>query len=143
MIELLVVIAIIGILSAVVLASLNTARSKGSDATVKSNLANARSQAELFYYANTDSYDTVCTNVTVGSTKSAYALTKAAADAAGATYSVGAVGSATVGVCNDDVGAWAAQAPLKSPVGFFCVDSTGKAATSTTNLITTTTDTGC
>ena len=47
LIELLVVIAIIGILSSVVLASLNTARSKGSDAAIKANLANIRAQAEI------------------------------------------------------------------------------------------------
>ncbi len=47
LIELLVVIAIIGILSAVVLASLNTARSKGKDAAIQSNLESIRSQAEL------------------------------------------------------------------------------------------------
>ena len=56
LIELLVVIAIIGILSSVVLASLNTARNKGADAAIKSNLANARAQAELFYDANGSSY---------------------------------------------------------------------------------------
>lgn len=49
LIELLVVIAIIGILSSVVLASLNTARNKGSDAAIKSNLANIRAQAEIIY----------------------------------------------------------------------------------------------
>ncbi len=48
LIELLVVIAIIGILSAVVLASLNTARNKGNDASIQSNLATIRSQAELY-----------------------------------------------------------------------------------------------
>ena len=47
LVELLVVIAIIGILSAVVLANLNSARQKGTDASVKSNLSNLRSQMEL------------------------------------------------------------------------------------------------
>lgn len=49
LIELLVVIAIIGILSSVVLASLNTARAKGSDAAIKSQLAAIRPQAEIVY----------------------------------------------------------------------------------------------
>ena len=56
LIELLVVIAIIGILSSVVLASLNTARAKGSDAAVKSNLNGVRSQAELSYDSSGNSY---------------------------------------------------------------------------------------
>lgn len=49
LIELLVVVAIIGLLASVVLASLNSARGKGGDAAIKSNLANIRSQAELIY----------------------------------------------------------------------------------------------
>ena len=49
LIELLVVIAIIGILSSVVLASLNSARTKGNDTAIKSNLAGIRSQAEILY----------------------------------------------------------------------------------------------
>ncbi len=52
LIELLVVIAIIGILASVVLASLNSARAKGSDAAIKSSLNNMRSQAELYYDSN-------------------------------------------------------------------------------------------
>lgn len=51
LIELLVVIAIIGILSSVVLASLNTARSKGADAAVKGAMSSLRSQAVLYYDA--------------------------------------------------------------------------------------------
>ena len=61
LIELLVVIAIIGILASVVLASLNSARTKGGDAAVKANLANARAQAEIFYDAqSTPTYVGVC-----------------------------------------------------------------------------------
>jgi prepilin-type N-terminal cleavage/methylation domain-containing protein len=52
LIELLVVIAIIGILSAVVLASLQTARNKGTDGAIKSDLAAIQTQAELYYDTN-------------------------------------------------------------------------------------------
>ncbi|MFM2330561.1 MAG: hypothetical protein RLZZ26_68 [Candidatus Parcubacteria bacterium] len=58
LIELLVVIAIIGILSAVVLASLSAARSKGSDAAIQSDLSTIQTQAEIWYGSNSNSYGT-------------------------------------------------------------------------------------
>ena len=57
LIELLVVIAIIGILSSVVLASLNAARGKSQNAKIKAQLANARSSAEIYYDNNGSSYN--------------------------------------------------------------------------------------
>jgi len=56
LIELLVVVAIIGILASVVLASLNSARTKGGDAAVKSNLNTTKGAAELFYVNNNFSF---------------------------------------------------------------------------------------
>ncbi|HBB56654.1 TPA: hypothetical protein DEW47_01445 [Patescibacteria group bacterium] len=55
LIELLVVIAIIGILSSVVLASLNTARVKARDARRQSDLSIIRTALEL-YYSNKNAY---------------------------------------------------------------------------------------
>lgn len=49
LIELLVVVAIIGILSSIVLVSLNSARSKGRDASAKGSMSSARASAELYF----------------------------------------------------------------------------------------------
>ena len=49
LIELLVVIAIIGILSAVVLTSLGTARARAQDARIQTEVAGSRASAELFF----------------------------------------------------------------------------------------------
>ena len=66
LIELLVVIAIIGILSSVVLASLNTARGKAANAAIKADLANIRGRAELVYdSASPNSYATACADARV------------------------------------------------------------------------------
>ncbi len=114
LIELLVVIAIIGILASVVLASLNSARDKGADAAIKSNLNNARAQAELYYDSNARTYTSVC---------------------ASGTNHIGALVSAATGVggtaatCADSDTAWAVQKQLMSTTQFYCVDSTGAATT--------------
>lgn len=127
LIELLVVIAIIGILSSVVLASLNTARGKGADAAIKSNLNNIRAQAELFY-DTANSYTGVCaasgTNVVgpgVAAANSASGLTAAYSN------TLTTAGSATQSVCHESASAWAASVPLKtSSANSWCVDSTGQ-----------------
>ena len=126
LIELLVVIAIIGILASVVLSSLNTARAKGADAAIKSNLANIRAQAELIYDED-ENYANVCTNSVVSaaidSAKSAAGITAATVTA------IGTAGTATTAVCHVDAdsSAWAAEVPLKtSNLNSWCVDSAGK-----------------
>lgn len=52
LIELLIVIAIIGVLSAVVMTSLNNARNKGNDAKTKAQLSGMRAAMELYYSTN-------------------------------------------------------------------------------------------
>lgn len=138
LIELLVVIAIIGILSSVVLASLNTARSKGADAAIKSNLASARAQAELFYDANGNSYAAVCANAVGNGVKSIYDSVLAAAQAKGiSTISIDATSPSTsTAVCNDEATGWLAQVPVNTPTnGFYCVDSAGNATTTATSRV--------
>jgi len=122
LIELLVVVAIIGILASVVLASLNTARSKGADAAVKANLSNIRAQAELVYdSANPDSYETVCANTAV------VAALNGANSASGNTS-----------VCNNSATEWAASVELKTAGTYWCVDSAGTSAQRTNVLDTAT-----
>ena len=120
LIELLVVIAIIGILSAVVLASLNTARAKGADAAIKSNINNSRAQAELFYDSNSNAYTGVCANTTTG-----IGQMKAGALSAGSPAAN----------CFDSATLWAMNAQLKTSTSYYCVDSSGTATTTTTNTI--------
>mgnify|MGYP005847668103 CR=1 FL=1 len=62
LIELLVVIAIIGILAAVVLASLGDARTQSQDAADKQQLSSIRSAAEVSANNNDFSYASVCTD---------------------------------------------------------------------------------
>lgn len=135
LIELLVVVAIIGILASVVLASLNSARAKGTDAAIKSAVSNARAQAEL-YYDSGQSYAGVCTltgGVLPLITNAAQKLLSTNAPTSAAfTYS--ATGATDSAVCHDAAGAWAAIVSLKNPTttsAGWCVDSTGAAKEAT------------
>ncbi len=115
LIELLVVIAIIGILSGVVLTSLNTARGKASDSAIKADLANMRAQAEVLY-DDSGNYNGVCENNIV---------IQAIAGAQKANG--GTAPTCLDGNSNDVTGdSWAISSPLKTDSNvFWCVDYTG------------------
>ena len=135
LIELLVVIAIIGILSSVVLASLNTARTKGSDAAVKADLNGIRSQADIFYDSNNFNYaagasvmtsPAACPTVKQVNGATNYRLVGDQVFFDGITAAKAASG----GFCSyfNNASSWAVVVQLKeNNYQAWCVDSTGAA----------------
>ena len=133
LIELLVVIAIIGLLAAVILASLSGARNKGADATVKQQLDSMRAAAELFATNANNSYSGLCTaNSSAANPGVNDAITAAnkvtntnAVTIANGTIGTQAAETAQVAICADGKTAWVAQAPLTGSGNYWCVDSVG------------------
>jgi len=138
LIELLVVIAIIGMLSSVVLVSLNSARGKGADVAIKANLRAIRLQAEIVY----DSKGCYNDNVAVCAAAAPAALGPAACPIAGTEYvfreKIIAQGIANaksqstnnLAACSSTAGgtAYAVVVQLKTnPLLAWCVDSAGTA----------------
>jgi prepilin-type N-terminal cleavage/methylation domain-containing protein len=132
LIELLVVVAIIGILASVVLASLNSARSKGADAAVKADMANIRAQAELWY-------DTA-TNATPPGGGGKYALSDTGSSsncsqatsifidaniAAALAQITTQSGSTPVCFVGSSGQKWAVSVPTLKGGGSWCVDNSG------------------
>ncbi len=106
--ELLVVVAIIGILAAIVLVSLNSARNKGKNAAIKSQMVSLRSAGEL-HNEDEGSFATFCAST------EAVNLQGGVEDAGGTTFD-----------CDAAADAWAAEVALVGTgAGFWCVDSTG------------------
>ena len=125
LIELLVVIAIIGILASVVLASLNSARSKGADAAIKSNLANIRAQAELYYDGTgAGSYGTVaaCSGAVFADPVVAAAIAQINLQ------------SGSTATCHAAGQTWAVSSNLKTAGQTWCVDNNGWAKAGTAGV---------
>lgn len=123
LIELLVVIAIIGILSSIVLASLNTARDRARISAAKAELSSMRAEAEI-YYDDLDSYGTGV--YATSTTTDSVCGTGSTADTTPVDLFISA-GSNVVGTdnCNANGTSWAASIDLGDE--HFCVDSTGAA----------------
>lgn len=123
LIELLVVIAIIGILSAVVLASLNTARQKGNDAKIQSALNALKSQSEIYNSNNASTY-----GASTGGNSAANCALGMFSDAAITLDLNSAKSAGGTLVCGVDVGGgnYIVYSTLPSaPTTFWCVDASG------------------
>lgn len=127
LIELLVVVAILGILSSIVLVSLNTANTRGKDGAVQANLDSLRTQAQLYYNTN-GGYS--LNGVSIPASSSCTAASSVFVDPR-VTLQIQAADFANGGgsiTCNIALNgaAYAVFAELASTATqFFCVDSNG------------------
>lgn len=128
LIELLVVIAIIGILAAVVLASLTGARTKSQVSAIKGDMDSIRTQAEIIYSDDND-YKAVCGIGTATNTTILSGIKNIEGN--------GATGL----ICGLSSGATSTALSVVMPDGTkWCVDSAGAA---TTTVLSNTSDTIC
>jgi prepilin-type N-terminal cleavage/methylation domain-containing protein len=132
LIELLVVIAIIGVLSAVILSSLRTARSKGDDVAIESDLGTIKTQSQLYYSENDDVYGTALASGTTG-TVLAYSANNEnlfVGDVtvnAAVNHALSVASAAGTYAIGQDGASYAIAIPLKSdPTTSWCIDSGGK-----------------
>lgn len=132
LIELLVVIAIIGILAAVVLGSLNDARSGGQNASIQQTMASVRTQAEVYYNGTGSfSYTGVCDDGEIE------ALVQAALDVVnGEDFATrtdkGAIAdndladeTSREAQCFSNASSYQVTVPVAGVDEFWCIDSTG------------------
>ncbi len=139
LIELLVVIAIIGILAAVVIGSLNDARSGGQNASIQQTVTNLRSQAEIFYNnAGGFSYTGLCAADPIDTgIQAAVDIVNGAAypdtDGASAATNDPTTEANRSAQCVANASAYQITTPLAGGTGFWCVDSTGYSGRLTTS----------
>ncbi len=128
LIELLIVIAIIGILAAILIPNLLSARQKASDAAIKTQLSSMRAQAQL--------YSGTGTAFTLGTCANTAATLFAIDSAANALGGLFPSTTLTNTACYSAAGlpsngtAWAIAWPMNVG-GWFCTDSTGTARATT------------
>ena len=117
LIELLVVVAIIGILSAIVLAFLSNAKSKGNDAKIETQLAHVRPAAEIYNSTHNYTYGASTNSCAAGMFTDTTTNLDSLVDAS--NYPSGGL------VCNSNGSAYAVSANLNAAGTYWCVDSTG------------------
>lgn len=146
LIEVLVAIAIIGILSAVIYASLSSARLKSKDSAVKTQMSSMRVQAEIYYDLNGNKYTGLCTATSANrgfGNINGPGLLRDTQKATGIPSLGPVVLLTTAGnwqtvTCHDNDTGWAVEAPTSKSISgtpsMYCVDSTKAVEEKITNL---------
>lgn len=126
LLELLVVVGLIGIISAIVVVSLDSSRKSGDDAAVKSNLRTIANQAEIFYLDNGNSYGEDFASACPEADPSSGVMY--AGDSVMAEAIAEAVKRGNGSYCYSDQSKWAVAVGLKSNANAsWCIDSQGAA----------------
>jgi type IV pilus assembly protein PilA len=139
LIELLVVIAIIGILSSIVIASLNSARTKGKDAAIKGQLKQLQTQAEVFYDNNGGKYATTtvvgatsCTTASSGTFAGSLFSNTSAAQQIAQIASNDAPNSSVACAISSNGQLWGLSITGLNGGGSYCLDNSGNFKASST-----------
>ena len=137
LIELLVVIAIIGILSSVVLVSLNSARSKGKDARVQTEVSQVRAALETAYTGsayNMTNSATLNSDATFSADSNVVTLATDIITQTGGTYPdltrFTIKGAGTASAASSGYSIYG-----KTSTGYFCIDSGGKTLTNSASAV--------
>jgi prepilin-type N-terminal cleavage/methylation domain-containing protein len=140
LIELLVVIAIIGILSAIVIVNLNSARNKAQDTAIKAQASQLKNTAAVYYDDNGYGYSTSAVASVIAiqacptSTGSAgsfastfFSNAEAVAALNGMAKNAGRAVKCAMGSGNPNSQSWVVTSAQRNSTKFWCVDSSGSA----------------
>jgi prepilin-type N-terminal cleavage/methylation domain-containing protein len=140
LIELLVVIAIIGILSAIVIVNLNSARNKAQDTAIKAQASQLKNTAAVYYDDNGYGYSTAAVGSVIalqncptavaspgnfGSTF--FANAEAVQALNGMAKNAGRAVKCSLGSGTPNSQSWVVTSSLRNSTKFWCVDSSGSA----------------
>jgi prepilin-type N-terminal cleavage/methylation domain-containing protein len=121
LIELLMVIAIIGVITSIVLSSINSSRDKAYESQIKQQLVSFRSAAEIYFYAQTPSGYGVTSDCSVG----VFGSTNTNEGRPGLIIDLASLPPGVSRECSSTARAYAVKVSSYTENGYWCADSRG------------------